>query len=156
MKILYLIFTIQYALFAAPASTSSAPQKKEPQVKKESSIPDRIEDTEDEDPEREHPSFDDDQFQKNFMRTIVAVLIIIILALIALWAIKKMSRGRRFSMNHKRSIKILESRAVSGQTIIYHLEIAGKQIVVAESKCSVKTLTELDWPMGDKDPINKL
>lgn len=168
MRTLFLIIAFQMLAFADQANTQNHEQKSKSSSKqslpayKKQRIPEKIEDTEDQqvydqqENREENQTLVDDGFQKNFVRTLVAVFVIIILALIALWIIKKMSSGHRFSMNSKRNIKVLEHRAISGQTVLYHLEVGGKQIIMAESKANVKTITELDWAMADSPQGKKL
>ena len=155
MKHIFLLLILQFSLVAVPSANTKPPQKSGESPQTEHDIADPLENLEEEKSDQ-YQTLDDAQFQKNFVKTLIAILVIIVLALLALWIIKKMSVGRRFTINHKKSIKILESRAISGQTILYHLEIGGKQLIMAESKCSVKTITELDWALTEKKPANKL
>lgn len=81
-----------------------------------------------------------------------SIILFLMLPLIMLlaWFMKKTSLHSLFRMNHTKNIKILERRILSPHTYLYHIQIGDKQLIISESKQSVKVITPLDWP--EKDP----
>ena len=65
--------------------------------------------------------------------------------------LRKMSYGRLRGINALKSIKILEKRPLSSKSILYLIEVGGKQVLIAESQLAVRTITTLDWLGSDKD-----
>jgi len=49
------------------------------------------------------------------------------------------------SKNSKNNIKILERRALSPQTYLYHIQVGDKQFILSESKVDTRFITHLDW-----------
>lgn len=85
-----------------------------------------------------------DQYKAAFIRTVALIVGIIALVLIVVWLLRRMAGTRPMLSNHYKNIKILERRALSPQTILYQVEIGGKQVIISESKVHVSTLTEFD------------
>lgn len=78
-----------------------------------------------------------------------------LLALFALsyWLLKKVGRHRVTGMNNLKAIKIRERRPISPKTTLYLLELAGKEILIAESQLDVRPLATYEWP--DEEPASK-
>jgi len=84
------------------------------------------------------------EYKATFFRTLFVIVGILVVVLIIVWLLKRMSSGRPMMVNHYKNIKILERRPLSPQTILYQLEIGGRQVIIAESKVEVKVLTQFD------------
>ena len=101
------------------------------------------------------PSPDLDQatasYETAFIKTIVVLVGILVLIFLTIWMFKKVSNGRLKSFNYLKSIKILEKRPLSPKSMLYLIEVGGKQILLAESQLQIKTLTKLDWAQDNKD-----
>lgn len=96
-------------------------------------------------PEADPPVFDF-TYRDQFVKMLIAIVIIILVALLVIWIIRRSGPSRTFQNNRGRNIKVIERRAISSQTYLYHIEVGGKQFIVAESKVDVRTLGTLDWP----------
>ena len=98
-------------------------------------------------PEADPPVFFDGSHQKQFIRTLIFICVIIILAMIIVYVYKK---GAPMSSITKRNsgnnIKILERRSLSAQTYLYHIQVGDKQFILSESKVEVRNVSTLDWP----------
>ncbi len=90
-----------------------------------------------------------DMYQKQFYRTFILILIIVVGSFALIWVMRKYSKDRPFQVNHKKNIKILERRQISPNTFLYHLQIGNKQVVISESKYEVKVIANLDWDESD-------
>lgn len=89
-------------------------------------------------------------YETAFIKTGVALVGLLVLIIITVLMFKKISHGRLRSFNYMKSIKILEKRPLSPKSMLYLIEVGGKQILIAESQLEVRTLTNLDW-ITDKD-----
>lgn len=95
----------------------------------------------------ETPSlFDAKDYRQAIWKSLFFIGVVIFLALITLAILRKLGQARLFSGNSLRHVKILERRAISAKTVLYLLEIGGKQILVAESQLEVRALAQIDWP----------
>jgi len=129
--------------------TKPAPKPKQPAEHDQKVVPDK--DTED------HPE-DESGLQKAtesvetaFIKTIVVLVGLLVLVILTVWMFKKISHGRLRSFNYMKSIKILEKRPLSPKSMLYLVEVGGKQVLLAESQLQVKTVTTLDWLGTEKD-----
>jgi flagellar protein FliO/FliZ len=84
------------------------------------------------------------EYKATFFRTLFLIIGVILVVLIAVWVLKRMALGKPMVSNHYRNIKILERRPLSPQTILYQIEIGGRQVIIAESKVDVRVLTQFD------------
>ncbi len=132
MKWLYFIL---FPMLAFAADVLPQTQQSEPVV------------TEEVAPETEEvdPVPSSDMYQKQFYRTLILTLIIVVGSLALIWFVRKFSKDRPFQANHKKNIKILERRQISPSTYLYHIQIGSKQIVISESKNEVRVVANLDW-----------
>lgn len=86
-----------------------------------------------------------------FIKTIVVLVGLLVLVVLTVWMFKKISHGRLRSFNYMKSIKILEKRPLSPKSMLYLVEVGGKQVLLAESQLHVKNVATLDWLGTDKD-----
>lgn len=79
--------------------------------------------------------------------------VFILLCFVTLHFFKKLSKTKLFASNNMHHIKILERRPLSSKTVLYLIDLAGKQILVAESQLEVRSLAQIDWniPAYEKD-----
>jgi len=172
MKKLLLIFCITLPLFLtakqAPVRSEKKPTEKttspkqaptapessraKPAAEKDTSpkeIPDTDEELEIPKPSADPPMMVDTAYQKQFIRTMFAIVIIIVVALIVVWILRRYSPARAFQANNRKNIKILERRHLSPNTFIYHIQVGDKQFILAESKFNVRCVANLDWNDSD-------
>lgn len=90
-----------------------------------------------------------DVYQKQFSRTLIIALIIVIGAFTLIWFTRRLSKDRPLQMNHHKNLKILERRQISPNTYLYHMQIGSKQFVISESKLDVRLVATLDWEVPD-------
>ncbi len=100
-------------------------------------------------PEESVQSLSPDTYRKQFYRTLIFIIAIILIALLLIWWMRKFSKNQTFQANHKKNIKILERRQVSPSTFLYHIQIGSKQVIISESKCDVRMITTLDFDETD-------
>ena len=65
---------------------------------------------------------------------------LLLLVFLTLWVLRKLSHGRMGGFGSPKKIKVLEKRPLSPKTVIYLLELDGKEVFVAESQLEVKTI----------------
>lgn len=92
-----------------------------------------------------------ESYETAFIKTIVVLVALLVLLILTIWMFKKISHGRLRSFNYMKSVKILEKRPLSPKSMLYLLEVGGKQVLIAESQLHVKQITSLDWLSNDKD-----
>jgi len=84
-------------------------------------------------------------YENAFMKMILILVGLLIVIFLSIWLLKRFSRSRVTSMNHLRNIKILERRPLSPKTMLYLIDIGGKQVVISESHLEVRKITTIDW-----------
>jgi len=124
--LLFILFTVCAYAADAPAEP---PSSEEVQVK----------------PEGSPPSFTEDIYQKQFSRTLIVSIVVILFAIFVVWMTRRLSKNRPLYANHHKNLKILERRQISPSTYLYHMQIGNKQFVISESKCDVRLVATLDW-----------
>lgn len=92
-----------------------------------------------------------ESYETAFIKTIVVLVGLLVLIILTIWMFKKISHGRLRSFNVLKSVKVLEKRPLSPKSMLYLIEVSGKQVLIAESQLEVRTLTSLDWMGTDKD-----
>ena len=92
-----------------------------------------------------------ESYETAFIKTIVVLVGLLVLVILTVWMFKKISSGRLRSFNSLKSVKILEKRPLSPKSMLYLIEVGGKQVLVAESQLEVRPVTTLDWLGDDKD-----
>jgi flagellar protein FliO/FliZ len=68
---------------------------------------------------------------------------LLLLVFLTLWLLRKLTQGRIGSFGTQKKIKILEKRPLSHKTMLYLLELDGKQVFISESQLEVKSLLNL-------------
>ena len=106
--------------------------------------------------EEPRPASDDVQaatesYETAFIKTIVVLVGLLVLVFLTVWMFKKISHGRLRNFNYLKSIKIIEKRPLSPKSMLYLIEVGGKQVLIAESQLEVRTVTSLDWLGNEKD-----
>ncbi len=81
-------------------------------------------------------------YEHAFMKMILTLGGLLFLVFFTLWAIRKLSRGKMGTFGSIKKIKILEKRPLSPKTVLYLLELDGKQVFISESQLEVKKLLE--------------
>lgn len=85
-------------------------------------------------------------YESTFIRTMVILLCILILVGLAVWMFRRLSHARIRTMNFHKSIKVIEKRPISPKSILYLIEIGGRQILIGESQLELREITTLDFP----------
>lgn len=102
-----------------------------------------------------HPSGDvqkaTESYETAFIKTIVVLVGLLILVILTVWMFRKISHGRLRGMNVLKSVKILEKRPLSPKSMLYLIEVGGKQVLIAESQLEVRNVATIDWLASDKD-----
>ncbi len=89
-------------------------------------------------------------YESAFMKTVMILIFILALIGFTFWMFKRLSQSRVNQLNYMKSIKILEKRPISPKTILYLIEISGKQILIAESQIEVRHIHKFEW--STKEP----
>ena len=92
-----------------------------------------------------------ESYETAFIKTIVVLVGLLVLILLTVWMFKKLSRGRLRSFNYLKSVKILEKRPLSPKSMLYLIEVGGKQVLISESQFEVRPITTLDYLSTEKD-----
>jgi len=94
--------------------------------------------------ELQGPTFDAN-YKAAMWKTSLILFGIIVAAFIIMWIYRKYGQNRLRLSNQSQSIKILERRPLSPKTMLYIVEVEGKQVLIAESQVQVARMRELDW-----------
>ena len=92
-----------------------------------------------------------ESYETAFIKTIVVLVGLLVLVILTVWMFKKISHGRVRGLNYMKSVKILEKRPLSPKSMLYLVEVSGKQVLIAESQLEVRNVATVDWLEGDKD-----
>ena len=75
-----------------------------------------------------------------FFKMFATLLVLIALFILTIWCLRKLIRHKFEKGNNTQTIQIVEKRMISPKTILYLLEIEGKQILIAESQLEVRQI----------------
>lgn len=85
-------------------------------------------------------------YEHAFIKMILTLGGLLLLVFFTLWALRKLSHGRVGGFGSMKKIKVLEKRPLSPKTILYLLELDGKQVFVAESQLEVRAIFQPEDP----------
>lgn len=92
-----------------------------------------------------------ESYETAFMKTVIVLVGLLVLVILTIWMFRKISHGRFRGMNMLKSIKILEKRPLSPKSMLYLVEVGGKQVLLAESQLEVRSVATLDYLRDDKE-----
>lgn len=76
-------------------------------------------------------------------KMLLTLLGLIVLIFLTIWMLRRLS-GSKTNGASSRSIKILERRPISQKSVLYLIEVDGKQVMISESQLEVRTITTLE------------
>ncbi|MBX9923784.1 MAG: flagellar biosynthetic protein FliO [Rhabdochlamydiaceae bacterium] len=91
-------------------------------------------------PETPPPVKDHESYEHAFIKMILTLGGLLVLVFLTLWLLRKFSQGRIGGFGSTKKIKILEKKPLSPKTVLYLVELDGKQVFIAESQLEIKTL----------------
>lgn len=121
---------------------ADAPKPSTPSEKKEEVLPEEA-------PVSVHQATE--SYETAFIKTIVVLVGLLVLVILTIWMFRKISHGRFRGLNMMKSIKVLEKRPLSPKSMLYLIEVSGKQVLLAESQLEVRNVATLDYLGSDKD-----
>jgi flagellar protein FliO/FliZ len=83
-----------------------------------------------------------------FAKMILTLAGLILLVITTVWLLKKLMQGKIGSFG-KKHIQILERRPLSPKTVLYVIEFAGQQMIVAESQMEIRKLSSVEIHSAD-------
>lgn len=83
-------------------------------------------------------------YEGAFLKMFLTLLALLVVIFFAMWGVKRLARGRIKQAGPGRSIELLERKAISPKTVLYMIEVGGRQIVLAESQLEVKAITTFE------------
>ena len=84
-------------------------------------------------------------YEGAFLKMAITFVAVIVGIIATIWVMRRLLGGRLGGVSSQ-SIKIIDRRALSPKTMLYVIEVDGKQAVIAESQLEIKRLMELDSP----------
>ena len=82
----------------------------------------------------------------------LTLLVLIVLFGVSYYFLRRVGKSRFSSMNNMKAIKVREKRPISPKTTLYLVELAGKEVLIAESQLDVRALATYEWP--DEEPLS--
>jgi flagellar biogenesis protein FliO len=82
-------------------------------------------------------------YEGAFVKMFLTLLVIVVGIIGTVWFLKRLARGR-FGGSSSTSIVVLEKKQLSPKTILYVVEVEGKQVLIAESQLEIKKVMELE------------
>ncbi len=83
-------------------------------------------------------------YEGTFLKMFLTLLALVVGIFLMIWTLRRMSQGKWGKNQSGRSIRIVERQPLSPKTMLYVIEIGGKQTVIAESQLEVRPLLTLD------------
>lgn len=83
-------------------------------------------------------------YEGTFIKMMLALVGIVAFLFLAAWSLKKLSNSKMLQSNFAKKIKILEKRPLSPKTVLYLVEMNGKEVLISESQLEVRALTSTD------------
>ena len=79
-----------------------------------------------------------------FWKTILTLIGIVVVFVLVFYLLREWLGIRSTRMNYLKNIKILEKRPLSPKSMLYLVEVAGRQFLLAESQLEVRPITEIE------------
>lgn len=92
-----------------------------------------------------------ESYETAFIKTILVLVALLVLVVLTVWMFRRISHGRLRNMNYLKSVKILEKRPLSPKSMLYLIEVSGKQVLIAESQLEIRPITSLEVLEGDQE-----
>jgi flagellar protein FliO/FliZ len=89
-------------------------------------------------------------YEGAFLKMFLTLLALVVGIFVTRWVLRRMSQGR-FASGGGKAIRIVEKKPLSPKTMLYVIEVDGKQSLIAESQFEVRKLMSLDEPPLPKE-----
>ncbi len=89
-------------------------------------------------------------YENAFIKMLVTLVGLIFLVFATFWILRRLGKGKFKMGGAGRAVNIIERRPLSPKTMLYIIEIEGKQILISESQLEVRTLS-MNVPKGETD-----
>ncbi len=83
-------------------------------------------------------------YEGAFLKMFLALIGLLVAIFVTVWVLKRFAHGRWTQGRGSQGIKIIERKAISPKTMLYVIEIDGKQTLIAESQLEIKPICSLD------------
>lgn len=83
-------------------------------------------------------------YEGAFTKMMLSVVALLVLVGLTLWVLKRLNHGRWRGLGSSKSIQILERKPLSPKSMLYLIEVEGKQFLLAESQLEVRSLCSLN------------
>ena len=88
-------------------------------------------------------------YEGAFLKMAITFVAVIVGIVATIWFMRKLSGGR-FGAASGQGIKVIEKKSLSPKTMLYVIEVGGKQTVIAESQLEVKRIMDLEAPSTEE------
>jgi len=95
-------------------------------------------------PETRGPEVMRTKYETVFIKMMAILFLIALAAGFVVWLYRRFNFTKMHQLNYLRTIKVIEKRPLSPKTMLYLVEINGKQIMLAESQLEVRQVMEFD------------
>ena len=82
-------------------------------------------------------------YEGAFLKMFLTLIALIVGIFLTVWLLKRLSQGR-LSHSSGKTIQIIEKRSLSPKTMLYLIDVDGKQTLIAESQLEVKKVMDLE------------
>jgi flagellar protein FliO/FliZ len=91
-----------------------------------------------------------ESYQDTFIRMVFSLAGLLVLVVGTFWFLRRMNKGK-FRSGSSQTLHILEKKPLSPKTMLYLIEIEGRQVLLAESQLEVRALTTIHPPEDPQD-----
>ncbi len=93
--------------------------------------------------------------ENTFFQMMMVLFGLIFLVFLTFFVIRRVSHMKVKQLNSGRTIKILEKRPLSPKSVLYLIEVGGKQALIAESQLDVRSLQLSSFKgKSDEEPLS--
>lgn len=83
-------------------------------------------------------------YEGAFLKMFLTLLALVIGIFLMIWTLRRMAQGKWGKSGNGRTIKIVGRQPLSQKTMLYIIDVDGKQTLIAESQLEVKPIMTLE------------
>jgi flagellar biogenesis protein FliO len=90
-------------------------------------------------------------YEGAFVKMLLTLVALVVGIFLTVWILRKMSQGRFGHGGSGKSIQIIDKKPLSQKTMLYVIEVDGKQTLIAESQLEIKSIMSFESLSQEKN-----
>lgn len=87
-----------------------------------------------------------ESYENAFIKMLVTLVVLVILIFFTVWMLRRLSQGRFRMLGRGETMKIIDRKPLSAKTMLYVIEVKGKEMLIVESQLEVRRLMSFEEP----------